>query len=72
MHLLSDGGVLATFCCSHSVPPDLFAEVLRAAAADARCRFRVLAVFGQPADHPVLLNVPETAYLKGLLLEKMA
>lgn len=72
MHLLNDGGVLATFCCSHSVPPDLFSEVLRAAAADARCRFRVLASLGQPADHPVLLNVPETAYLKGLLLEKTA
>lgn len=70
MHLLREGGVLATFCCSHAVTPDLFAEVLRAAAADARCAFRVLATPGQPADHPVLLNVPETAYLKGLILEK--
>lgn len=69
MHLLREGGILATFCCSHAVPPDLFADILRAAAADARCAFRVIAALGQPADHPVLLNVPETAYLKGLILQ---
>lgn len=70
MHLLAPRGLLATFCCSHNIPPDLFSDILRAAAADARCSFRVLHTLGQPADHPVLLNVPETAYLKGLVLEK--
>ncbi|MEI6633948.1 MAG: class I SAM-dependent rRNA methyltransferase [Chlamydiota bacterium] len=72
MHLLVPGGILVTFCCSHAVSPDLFSEILRAAAADARCGFRVLKHLGQPADHPVLLNVPETAYLKGMVLEKTA
>jgi len=70
MHLLNPGGILATFCCSHSISRDFFAEVLRQAAADARCGVRVLEEAGQPADHPVLLNVPETAYLKGYILEK--
>ncbi|MCC6449525.1 MAG: class I SAM-dependent rRNA methyltransferase [Candidatus Aureabacteria bacterium] len=72
MHLLAPGGILASFCCSHNIPPDLFGEILRAAAADACCSFRVLHALGQPPDHPVLLNVPETAYLKGLVLEKIS
>jgi 23S rRNA (cytosine1962-C5)-methyltransferase len=72
MHLLAPGGILAAFCCSHNIPPDLFLDILRAAAADASCSFRVLHALGQPPDHPVLLNVPETAYLKGLVLEKIS
>jgi len=71
MHLLTPGGVLATFCCSHSIPRDVFMELLRAAAADARSAFRVREELGQPADHPVLINVPETGYLKGIILEKI-
>jgi 23S rRNA (cytosine1962-C5)-methyltransferase len=71
MHLLNAGGLLATFCCSHGISRDLFAEILRQAAADARCGVRVLEELRQPADHPVLLNVPETAYLKGFVLEKI-
>lgn len=71
MHLLNAGGTLATFCCSHSISRDLFMEVLRLAAADARCGFRVLEELGQAKDHPVLLNVPETAYLKGAILQKV-
>lgn len=70
MRLLNAGGTLATFCCSHSISNDLFMEVLRLAAADARCGFRVLELLGQAKDHPILLNVPETAYLKGAILQK--
>ncbi|MDD5555844.1 MAG: class I SAM-dependent rRNA methyltransferase [bacterium] len=70
MHILAEGGVLATFCCSHGIPRDLFLEVLRRAAADARCGFRVMEELRQAADHPVLLHVPETAYLKGFVLRK--
>jgi 23S rRNA (cytosine1962-C5)-methyltransferase len=70
MHLLPEGGVLATFCCSHSIPRDLFLEVLRESATDARCSLRLLEELGQASDHPILLNVPETAYLKGFVLER--
>lgn len=71
MHLLNTGGVLATFCCSHNISGDLFTNILRAAAADAGGSFRVLKKLDQASDHPVLLNVPETAYLKGLILQKI-
>ncbi len=66
---LRPGGLLATFSCSHHVSPALFEEILQAAAADAACSVRLLAPLTQARDHPVLLTVPETRYLKGLLLE---
>jgi 23S rRNA (cytosine1962-C5)-methyltransferase len=69
MRLLAPGGALATFSCSHHVTAALFEEICLEAATDAGVRLRVLARLGQPADHPVLLTVPETSYLKGLLLE---
>jgi 23S rRNA (cytosine1962-C5)-methyltransferase len=69
---LRPGGVLATFSCSHHVSPALFEEVCRAAAGDAGRPVRVRAVFRQARDHPVLLAVPETSYLKGLWLEVLA
>ena len=70
MHLLNNGGILASFCCSHSISRDIFIKILRLAAADARCGFRVMEELGQSNDHPILLNVPETAYLKGVILQK--
>ncbi len=69
MRLLDHGGALATFSCSHHVTSGLFEEICRAAATDAGVRLRVVATLGQPADHPVLLTVPESGYLKGLLLQ---
>ena len=69
---LRPGGLLATFSCSHHVSPGLFEDVCRAAAGDARRPVRVRAVFRQARDHPVLLTVPETGYLKGLWLEGLA
>ncbi len=69
MRLLAPGGLLATFSCSHHVSPGIFEEICMEAATDAGVRLRVRARLGQPADHPVLLTVPETSYLKGLLLE---
>jgi 23S rRNA (cytosine1962-C5)-methyltransferase len=68
---LRPGGLLATFSCSHHVGPALFEEVCRAAAGDARRPVRVRGPLGQAGDHPVLLAVPETRYLKGLLLEAL-
>lgn len=71
MRLLTPGGVLATFSCSHHVSAALFEEICREAAADAGVTLRVLDTLGQASDHPVLLTVPETRYLKGLLLEAL-
>ena len=66
---LRPGGLLATFSCSHHVSPTLFEEVCRAAAEDVGRPVRVDVRLSQARDHPVLLTVPETRYLTGLLLE---
>jgi 23S rRNA (cytosine1962-C5)-methyltransferase len=71
MRLLERGGLLATFSCSHHVSPALFEDVCRAAAEDAGGTLRTLEALPQSRDHPVLLTVPETRYLKGLLLERI-
>lgn len=69
LRLLERGGVLATFSCSHHVTPGLFESMCREAAADAGVPVRLQQTLGQSRDHPVLLHVPETRYLTGLLLE---
>jgi 23S rRNA (cytosine1962-C5)-methyltransferase len=69
LRLLEPGGLLATFSCSHHVTPALFEEICRQAAGDAGLRVRVLAPLTQSRDHPVLLTIPETRYLTGLLLQ---
>jgi 23S rRNA (cytosine1962-C5)-methyltransferase len=68
---LRPGGLLATFSCSHHVSPALFEEVCRAAAEDVGRPVRVAALLGQARDHPILLAMPETRYLTGLLLEML-
>jgi len=70
LKLLEPGGILATFSCSHHVSQAMFDEICLAAAADAGVRVRVLGTLTQARDHPVILTVPETRYLKGLLLER--
>jgi 23S rRNA (cytosine1962-C5)-methyltransferase len=72
MRLLERGGRLLTFSCSHHVGEAVFETVCREAAADVGVTLRLLAPLTQAADHPVLLTVPETRYLKGLLLEAIA
>jgi 23S rRNA (cytosine1962-C5)-methyltransferase len=69
LRCLRPGGILATFSCSHHVGPGLFEEICRAAAEDVGRPLRVIAARSQAPDHPVLLAVPETRYLTGLLLE---
>jgi len=69
MRLLEPGGRLATFSCSHHVSPEAFEATCREAASDAGVTLRVVESLTQAPDHPVLLTVPETRYLKGLLLE---
>ena len=71
MRLVAPGGHLLTFTCSHHVSPPLFEEICRAAAADAGVSLRVIDRLGPASDHPVLLAVPETRYLAGLLLQQI-
>jgi 23S rRNA (cytosine1962-C5)-methyltransferase len=71
MRLLAPGGVLATFSCSHHVGLETFTDMCRDAATDAGVTLRVRDTLRQSADHPILLTVPETGYLKGLLLEAL-
>jgi 23S rRNA (cytosine1962-C5)-methyltransferase len=65
---LVDGGLLATFSCSHHIGEDLFAGMVLRAVRDAGKRARVLRRMGAGPDHPVDLGHPEGGYLKGLLL----
>ena len=69
LRLLERGGRLVTFSCSHHVTPAMFEEICRQAAGDAGIRTRVLATLTQSRDHPVILTIPESRYLTGLLLE---
>jgi 23S rRNA (cytosine1962-C5)-methyltransferase len=70
LSLLSPGGILATSSCTQLVDMAKWNEALRDAAADARVDVHVLARGGQSPDHPVLLGVPETEYLKFAVLRK--
>ena len=69
MRILKDGGILITCTCSHHVSEAIFAEMLAEAAQDAGCWARVVERRIQATDHPVLLTVPETLYLKCFILE---
>jgi 23S rRNA (cytosine1962-C5)-methyltransferase len=67
LKMLRPGGTLITCSCSYHVTQSNFLEMLADAALDARRTLRLIEVRGQAKDHPVLLNVPETAYLKCLM-----
>ena len=67
--LLGNGGLLATFCCSHHVSDTIFLDVIRDAMVDAKKTARLRASYTQRADHPIILGLPESSYLKGHLLE---
>lgn len=69
LKLLAPGGLLVTASCSHHVSEADFYATLASAAADAHRLVRVREQRGQGWDHPVLLTVPETRYLKLALLE---
>ncbi len=68
MRLIAPGGILFTCSCSYHVGRGLFMDMLGDAARDARRRLELLAITGAGRDHPELLSVPETGYLKGALL----
>jgi 23S rRNA (cytosine1962-C5)-methyltransferase len=67
LKMLRPGGVLVTCSCSHHVSLAEFQEVVAAAAGDAGRRVRLLERRGAAQDHPVILTVPETEYLKCLI-----
>jgi 23S rRNA (cytosine1962-C5)-methyltransferase len=64
MKLLKAGGILATSSCSYHIARELFLDTLRVAARHAGRRLRLLELRSQAKDHPVLLSMPETEYLK--------
>ena len=68
MRLLTPGGHLYTASCSFHLTRPLFLEMIERAAEDSGRRLVLRQVLGQPADHPEVLTIPETGYLKGAIL----
>ncbi len=68
LKMLRPGGILVTCSCSYHVSEQDFAQVVAAASLDAHRSVRIIERRGQSKDHPVLLTVPETSYLKCLIL----
>ena len=64
LKMLRPGGILVTCSCSYHVSQSNFLEMLASAGLDAHRNLRLLEVRAQAKDHPILLNIPETAYLK--------
>jgi 23S rRNA (cytosine1962-C5)-methyltransferase len=71
LRLLTEGGLLATFSCSHHVTAQDWEELLQRAASETGMTLRLRQRLGQSSDHPILVNVPETEYLRGYLVEKV-
>jgi 23S rRNA (cytosine1962-C5)-methyltransferase len=69
MKLLSKGGVLVTCTCSHHVSCEDFLALLSSASGNSGRTFRILESRTQSPDHPILLSMPETHYLKCVILE---
>jgi 23S rRNA (cytosine1962-C5)-methyltransferase len=72
MKLLPPAGLLVTCSCSHHLSRDRFQMLVGQAARLAKRRLRLLEACGQSRDHPVLMSMPETAYLKCFILEVLA
>jgi 23S rRNA (cytosine1962-C5)-methyltransferase len=68
LKMLRPGGILATCSCSYHVSSSEFMGMLADAARDARRTLRLVEARVQAKDHPILLNIPETAYLKCMIL----
>ncbi len=71
MKLLRENGILITFSCSGGVSQDLFNKIVAGAALDSGCDFQTIGQLHQAADHPIAINFPEGAYLKGLILRRI-
>ena len=68
--LLRPGGILVTFSCSGGIDAGLFQKIIASAALDAGVEAQIVEHLSQAPDHPVALNFPEGAYLKGLVCIK--
>ena len=71
MRVLAPSGLLFTASCSFHLSKPLFLEMLQAAAADSGRRMALRELRGQPLDHPEIITIPETGYIKGALLEAL-
>ena len=71
MRLLAPGGMLFTASCSFHLTKPAFLAMLEEAAADSGRRIALRQLRGQPVDHPEIVTIPESGYLKGALLEAM-
>lgn len=69
MKALVEGGILATFSCSHNMPNEVFSNTLKDAARDAGKTITILKRCHQAEDHPIVRAIPETEYLKGYFLK---
>lgn len=69
MKLLPRGGYLATCSCSHFMDNSLFVKMLMSAASDADVSLKLIEARRQSPDHPTMLNIPETDYLKFYLFQ---
>src|SRR5262249_37171902 len=72
LKLLRPGGALITCTCSYHMSEEMFLEIIANAAIDARSRVQIIERRGQSTDHPVLLGVPETHYLKCVIARVVA
>ena len=68
MQRLAPGGVLATYTCSHHMQDAELRSVLASAAVDAKRKVRVVEFCHKPPDHPVLVTMPESEYLRGYIV----
>jgi len=68
MKCLTRGGLLATSSCSYHVGKEMFIDMIRASARDAGRTVRLIEMRSQGRDHPILLSMPETEYLKCVFL----
>jgi 23S rRNA (cytosine1962-C5)-methyltransferase len=67
LKMLRPGGILVTCCCSYHVSPAQYQDVVRISALDVHRNLRIVENRGQAKDHPILLNVHETEYLKCII-----
>jgi 23S rRNA (cytosine1962-C5)-methyltransferase len=69
LKLMRTGGILSTFSCSHHISRTEFMMMINESSVDAKRKLRLLSTHHQPADHPVLMGLPETEYLRGMTFE---
>ena len=71
MRLLAPGGTLVTCSCSYNITEDMFGAILHEASIDSRVPLAIVEKRMQGRDHPVLMGVPETYYLKCFILRRV-